>query len=267
MIARFQPSGRTKRIIIAVVLAWLTAVVSGPTQAKNEPGGLLTITFDDAGFTQYKHGLPLVREFGVPGSLFVIIDVANRAGRKAQAWGMTWAQIIEFRDAGWEIGSHSVTHPNLTELPSTDVIQELEVSMTEIQARLGQRPVSFASPFGEHDKRTLRLIAKVYSNHVLAWGGNEGRNPIKGTDRNKIGRMDIRNTADPEAVCNEMSRAARNNTWLVILVHGIVPTAPDTYQISVPTFRRILECASDLRKSGRLRIVTLREGAVIASAR
>lgn len=267
MIARFQALGRAMRILVAVFLAWLTAIISGSAQAQDEPGGLLTITFDDAGWTQYQHGLPLLREFGMPGSLFVIIDVANTAELKSQAWGMTWAQIKEFRDAGWEIGSHSVTHPNLTELPVTDVMQELEGSMAEIEARLGQRPVSFASPFGEHDQQTLRLIAKVYSNHVLAWGGNKGRNPIKGADRNMIGRMDIRNTADPEAVCNEMSLAASNNTWLVILVHGIVPTEPDTYQISVPTFRRILECASDLRKSGRLRIVTLREGAVIASAR
>ena len=266
MVEIHQVSGRFVRFLAVVGLACLCAVMAGRAQADDAAQGLLTITFDDANWTQYRYGLPIMREYGVPGTLFVISGRANEAGRKQHAWGMTWAQAAEFRDAGWEIGSHSVSHPSLPEISDAKILRELEASLADIEQHLQQRPVSFASPYGDYDARTLGLIRQHYAYHVLAWGGTEGRNLIGGTDPGRIGRMQIDLTVDPDAVCAEMRRAAERKIWLVLMFHGFSVDDAGPYETPTATLRDIVVCAADLRDGGRLNIVTLRDGMAIAAA-
>lgn len=266
MVEIHQASRRFIRFCAAAGLACLCAVMAGRAQADDATRGLLTITFDDANWTQYRHGLPVMREYGVPGTLFVISGRANEAGRKQRAWGMTWAQVAEFRDAGWEIGSHSVSHPSLPGISDAEIVRELDTSRADIEQQLHQRPVSFASPYGDYDARTLSLIGDHYANHVLAWGGTEGRNRIGDTDPGQIGRMQIDLRVDPEAVCAEMRRAAERKIWLVLMFHGFSVADAGPYETPTATLRDVVACAAHLRDSGRLNIVTLRDGMAIAAA-
>lgn len=252
-------------------MAGLLALMVGATlhhaaQADERAGGLVTVTFDDASRTQYEEGLPIAKEFGIPGTLFVITEKADEAQLKPQAWGMSWDNVAEFRDAGWEIASHSVSHPMFTEMPLDRVIRELEISRSEIEANVGVRPVTFASPFGEYNGPVLDLIMERYAYHVLAYGGTEGRNRNPAVSPREIGRMNIDKNMSPEAVCNEMEIAARNREWLVLMFHGFV-TEPERFQTSPEAFREILGCAAGLRDSGALRIVTVRQAMELIDAK
>lgn len=221
--------------------------------------GLLTLTFDDANRTQYEIALPILKEFGLPGTIFVISGKANAYESDPYPWFMGWDQIAEFRDAGWEIGSHSDTHPSLPSVASTEVIRELERASEEIEEHLGILPVSFASPFGDVDARTLDLIMAQYDYHVLARGGSLGRNPLEGTDPARIGRLNVDYTVAPEAVCGEMLLAAKQGYWLVLMFHGFAKGEPRELQTRQADFRLMLSCAAFLAEMGALDIVTLRE--------
>src|SRR5688572_13678458 len=77
----------------------------------------VALTFDD-GLRSVLDALPLLR--GVPATIFV---VAGRVGLDnrwpSQPAGiarfelLTWPQLAELRDAGFEIGGHTATHPDL----------------------------------------------------------------------------------------------------------------------------------------------------------
>ena len=89
----------------------------------------------------------VLTEHGFSGNLFV--NTGPMAPGNASAETMTWAQIGQLVEAGWHIGAHTVTHPNLSQLvaedPDGDRLQwELETCDATIRAELGITPRDFA---------------------------------------------------------------------------------------------------------------------------
>lgn len=221
--------------------------------------GILTITFDDGNSVQYEHGLPLARKHGIVGTLFVPTMLMRGAhSYLEQSWKMTWAEVAEFQDAGWEIGGHGRTHLNLTSMPPEYAASEVRGSREDIQALLGVSPVSFASPFGGFNDDTVPPIMDSFSYH-LTLGSNGWKNPLNGVDPRNIARREVVNTMNAAEVCGEMVESSLNGTWLVLLFHGIVDTEPGDYEISSQEFDRILACASRLQEAGVIEVLTVRD--------
>ena len=229
----------------------------GTGAAAEQGRALLSITFDDASVSQHDLGLRAAREYGLPGTLFVVTSLADRAAQDSGGWYMGWREIRAFRDAGWEIGSHSHTHPHLTKVDDARLIAELDTSKSIIQKRTGIAPVSFASPFGDFNARTAKRVMERYSHHLLAWGGNQGRNLLQGVNPAQIGRLDVSHRHSPAKVCDAMRDAARDGVWLVLMFHEFVRQEPAEYQYNIDDFRRILACAKALQDESRIRVVTV----------
>ena len=66
---------------------------------------------------------PPLQEFGFRGNLFINTGPMEELYSgpmpdfEAREW-MTWDEIRELMDTGWHIGSHTHSHPNLSELRS-----------------------------------------------------------------------------------------------------------------------------------------------------
>ena len=61
--------------------------------------------------------------------------------------------------AGWEIDSHSITHPDLTQLDDAALRRELTESRTRIRDAFGARAADFfAYPSGRLDGRVKRAV-------------------------------------------------------------------------------------------------------------
>ena len=68
---------------------------------------------------------------------------------------LTWEQVYEMANNGFEFGSHTVNHPILTRIPLTQVDEELRESKRQIEQRLQKPVLAFAYPNGlEHDFST-----------------------------------------------------------------------------------------------------------------
>jgi peptidoglycan/xylan/chitin deacetylase (PgdA/CDA1 family) len=121
------------------------------------------LTFDDGFRDNYETALPLLREYGFHAFVFVLPPLVNTGA--ALAWpevaghqqtypesmrSVTWRMLEEMKADGLEIGSHSLSHAHLTELPGERLRQELSDSRTRIKERLGSCDV-LAYPFGEWD--------------------------------------------------------------------------------------------------------------------
>jgi peptidoglycan/xylan/chitin deacetylase (PgdA/CDA1 family) len=142
------------------------------TQALTSPppGRVMAITCDDAHRSVYEVAYPLLREHGVPATIFAPTDYVGTGqptgwqGFEAAAAGphahelvcMSWDQLAEVtEDSGWEIGSHTCSHPHLPTLSDERLRDELERSRQTIEERLGGPCPSIAYPYGDHDTRVV----------------------------------------------------------------------------------------------------------------
>ena len=80
---------------------------------------------------------------------------------------MSWDEIGELIEAGWHIGAHTVTHPNLSELsledPSGDKLRaELAECDATIEKHLGVKPRDFAFTGTSFSTVAKRAVAERY---------------------------------------------------------------------------------------------------------
>ncbi len=132
-------------------------------------GRIFAITFDDAHRSVYTIGLPMLRAHGIPATVFVPTDHVGTGqptgweGFEADARGphaddlvcMDWSELREAADHGWEIGSHTRSHPRLTTIPDGQLRDELEGSRELLEARLQRPCASLAYPYSDVDDRVV----------------------------------------------------------------------------------------------------------------
>ena len=113
------------------------------------PARPIIITFDDGDSTVYSDAFPIMQEFGFSGVNYIIYNYIGTPGY------MNVDQIKEMAAAGWETGSHSLSHTDLT--ASNHLEWEVIDSRYFLQKLLGVPVETFAYPFGKanHDIRVL----------------------------------------------------------------------------------------------------------------
>ena len=138
-------------------------------------GKLVAVTFDDAYRSVFEFGRPVLDRIGFPGSVYAVTSMVGRQGPMRWAgidkWlggphenelsPATWSQLGELSDAGWEIGSHTRSHPWLPSLPDEELAAELSSSRHEIEERLGISCTTIAYPYGGSDERVLAAASSA----------------------------------------------------------------------------------------------------------
>jgi peptidoglycan/xylan/chitin deacetylase (PgdA/CDA1 family) len=191
------------------------------SDALAEPGGRrFVVTFDDGYTSILERGLPVLSELGVPATVFVPTDLIDEAGLfsslpaeqmprdEEELRCMSWSQVRELLEAGWEVGSHTCTHPHLPELEDSDLAGELRRSREVCEERLERRCETIAYPFGSHDGRVVE--ASAAAGYRLAVTLEERMfEPIAGRGPLTLPREGIfRETGRPKFLANT-SRALR----------------------------------------------------------
>ncbi|MBV9080968.1 MAG: polysaccharide deacetylase family protein, partial [Elusimicrobia bacterium] len=118
------------------------------------PAKPVLITFDDGYQNNYTEAFPILRDFGFRATLYVVVQTVgwdnkwHNPASETRIPMVSWAQLKEMKDAGWEIGSHTMNHPNLEKTELKEVKREVEKSRAVIAEFLGETPDSFAYPYG-----------------------------------------------------------------------------------------------------------------------
>jgi peptidoglycan/xylan/chitin deacetylase (PgdA/CDA1 family) len=122
----------------------------------------IVITFDD-GYSDVLHrASPVLVRFGMRATAYVISGRTTNGDRVF----LTWRQLHALERRGIEIGSHTVTHADLTSLSDREALRELVQSRRALERRLGHPVQWLAYPFGAYDGRTERLVRRA--GYVLA---------------------------------------------------------------------------------------------------
>lgn len=124
------------------------------------------ITFDDGYEDNLLWAAPLLAQFGFSAVVFIVSDFIGKS--TADVWpnsdptalGMFFneAQISDWKRAGFEIGSHTKTHPLLTTLPVEQQLDELSASKNALEVRFGDPIQSIAYPGGDFDQVTAGCV-------------------------------------------------------------------------------------------------------------
>ncbi|MGH9792702.1 MAG: polysaccharide deacetylase family protein, partial [Candidatus Acidiferrales bacterium] len=138
--------------LFAEQMAWLTAnasVIALDQLVGQRTGQIdrrnVILTFDDGYADFYTHAAPVLLRLKLPAIVFLPTAYVGRTnGWPGQpGWVkeeplMTWDQIKELANAGMEFGSHTVNHPDVTQLAPADLERELAESKREIEQRTGR---------------------------------------------------------------------------------------------------------------------------------
>ncbi len=88
---------------------------------------------------------------------FGVRDDASSCAR-----GMTAEEVVRLADSGLvEIGSHTVSHPRLSDLPETEQREEITLSKGRLEDLLGWSVKSFCYPNGAFTTGTARLVREA----------------------------------------------------------------------------------------------------------
>jgi peptidoglycan/xylan/chitin deacetylase (PgdA/CDA1 family) len=142
---------------------------------EDGPGKALAVTFDDGYSSVGEIARPILDRFGIPGTVFVPtrfvgtnqpmswpgIDHWIGTPHEHELMPMSWQSLRSLAQAGWEIGSHSVSHPRLTTLGDLDLRQELVLSREECSRMTETSCRSIAVPYGDCDRRVIRAAREA----------------------------------------------------------------------------------------------------------
>lgn len=119
------------------------------------------LTFDDGFRDNYETVVPLLRQCGGRAFVFVLPPLVDagaslawpEVAADAERYGssmrsVTWPMLEEMKEAGFEVGSHTLGHPHLSGLSGERLREELGDSRARIAERLGSCD-TLAYPFGD----------------------------------------------------------------------------------------------------------------------
>lgn len=123
----------------------------------------VALTFDDGYANVLRHALPALASRGWRATIFPITRYVGGDNR----WPgqsplipvadlLDWNELGELVAAGWEIGAHTETHPDLT--VARNLEDELFGATARLEERLGESVTSFAYPYGRHDARVRAAV-------------------------------------------------------------------------------------------------------------
>jgi peptidoglycan/xylan/chitin deacetylase (PgdA/CDA1 family) len=102
----------------------------------------VALTFDDGYEDAFSAALPVLQRYGFTATFYIISGMVGQAGY------MSWAQVAALRDAGMEIGAHTVNHLDLTSLDVATAGYEIAQSKDDLERNLGISVTSFCYPTG-----------------------------------------------------------------------------------------------------------------------
>jgi len=148
--ARFEQQMKTLK-------AWgytsipISTLVEAVIHGDELPARPVVITFDDGNEDIYQTAFPIMQRYGFAGTFYLVVDRLGEYGN------VDVEQLSEMIAAGWEIGSHGMTHSDLTKNHAR-LWQEVAKSRIVLQETLQVPVKTFSYPYGGIDSTVLDAV-------------------------------------------------------------------------------------------------------------
>lgn len=265
-------------IVIAGLVCGLVSSYTLATATNTAPAAKISFTFDDGLDSAYTQAAPTLATYGLKGTAYTIsgcvgmTTTPNTCHANTNAKYMTWAQVVALQSTyGWEVASHTVTHPYLATSDATDgqpnvltpaqVAQELSQSKTDLTSH-GLTITDFSSPYGDYNNAVLAQIAKYYSSHR---GFADVNNNVWPYNDLLLNDFRVQAGVTVAQVQAKIDQAITNKTWLILTLHDIKtnPSSnPDDYEYSTAMLAQIAAYVKTKQDAGLIKSVNLNQGLV-----
>jgi peptidoglycan/xylan/chitin deacetylase (PgdA/CDA1 family) len=203
-------------------------------QLQPWPEKLVVLTFDDAVASHAMHVAPLLKEYGFGGTFFVCEFPPDFDDKTKY---MTWEQIRELHELGFEVASHTRTHKHVDKMQGTEFADELGYIEQQCESLGIPKPMNFAYPAYVHTPAAVATL-RDRGYRFARIGGGRVYDPLS-DDPYLIPSFST--TGDkPESVLQALAQAERGKV-VVLTVHGVPDTAHPWVNTPPELFRIYLE--------------------------
>ena len=120
------------------------------------PDKTVILTFDDGCKSQATFVAPILRHYGFGATFYITEGLGFLKNKEAY---MTWEEVMDLHEMGFEIGNHTRHHRNVTQ--QTD--HELEDDLQFIDSRCEEygitKPTTFCYPGYSHNEAAVQVVA------------------------------------------------------------------------------------------------------------
>lgn len=191
------------------------------TYGTKLPKKPVVISFDDGCKNLYTEAYPILKKHHYIAEIYLIADAVGdieserinsgkggdptklgEMGETSITEYLIWPEIKEMADNGIEFGSHSKSHPLMSELNQVNLSHELLYSKLAIAANIGKNITSFAYPFGDGagKKEIHNLLAKYgFTTAVAANGGILQTDSVDLLNIPRVSIYGVKPTLDPKS--------------------------------------------------------------------
>ena len=218
----------------------------------------ISLTFDDGREDNYSVAYPIMKQFGLCGTIYCTTGYIDGTWTKPEDWKsaekpITIKELHELNNSGWEIALHGDRH-------TTDV-DDLTRALKKINSwGFKHKPVGFSMPNSKIEKEKLdsviegflgteisyirigrRINTKKLSSKILfalssygkiQWAynmfNNHNLNRMQGIDFSKVHSVVVRNNDDPKMIIKFLKQIPDDN-WVVLMLHSILPENHELY--------------------------------------
>lgn len=227
---------------------------------KPIPDRLVVLTFDDSARSHHTYVRPLLKDFGFGATFFITEGFDFRQNKKDY---MTWEQIKELHDDGFEIGNHTRDHLGISDKTAGQLPEQLKGIAEQCRVHGIPTPVSFAWPGNAMTPAAFEAL-KEHGIRFARRGGapefpyDEGRGFAYQPGLDHPLMIPSAGDARPKWTLPDFIRAvqqARDGRIAVLQFHGVPDTAHDWVSSSEQNFAAYMKY---LKVEG-YRVIALRD--------
>ena len=161
---------------------WHRKVMAGEKISEKS----VILTFDDGYRDNWELAMPLLSRYGFSATVFMVSDLVGgtnlweRNESRQNAEMMKLEHLREWLDAGFEVGSHGVSHRRVTTLNPEELEEEVTKSKKDLEDLLGVDIKFFCYPNGNFNAAAVEALKKAgYLGSVAIYEGASWQEPVE----------------------------------------------------------------------------------------
>lgn len=246
-----------KTIVSLAVISLLTGFAGFSGNAKAQEGildkGCVSFTVDDNESSIYNLMYPALKKYNFPATAYVVTDWVGTKNH------MSWSQLKNLQSKGkWEIGNHTKSHKDLTQLSSKDMKNQISKAQSALTRNGIKKPVAFAAPYGEFNDQVVSVLKSLgFTSNRWAWSEFGKFNEPGDFDPFGITVVSLKSPLDFASAKKLIDEAASEKKWLVFVLHGIVEGPAGDYEFSASDLQKTADYLNSLKTQGAVDVKTV----------
>lgn len=212
--------------------------------SSNLDKGAILIMFDDGNDSDFVHAKSKMDGYGFRATTYICGNQVGQSGK------LTLSQMKAMQEVGWDIASHSWSHPYYTSLSEAQMMQET-ISMKHYLAKNGFASGArfFAYPYGAANETAFSVVSRY---HLVArgageFGVNRGMSNVPLFSPTLLQCASVINTTTTGNLSTWIANVKAGKALGCILFHRLVTSAPTEWEYLNTNFNTFID---DVAASG-----------------